>query len=247
MTTPPTPGLNDLVSSAVLKTVTPEYIDAKVQEHVDKLVDDAIRESLTSWSDTGKLIKKTIGEALAIKNLNIPSYGHTVCQILEAQIQARVADVLGAKLAEDMTDLLSLAPKRVKLSNLIEDLLKEDDYNDGFDVVHMEIEYGEYDSCWLCISKSEPRSTHAADIHLLISLSKKRDDYQQDETHEGTISCGSVKGSDLKKDFRFGYGSSSQREVGRWFGLEQKILAMYAVGTVIELDEHACVLSKYED
>ena len=78
----------------------------------------------------------------------------------------------------------------------------------------------------------------------MISLPKKGDDYKRGEVIEGPIFSGSVKGVDLKTDVRFGFGVKPSRDFGRWFGFEQKILSMYACGTVIEIDEDSVVTER---
>lgn len=244
---PQPPGIDSLVRDAVLKTVTPEYINDKVQEHVDKLVEDGLREALSSYSPMGKSIKDAIGEALQVGDrLNIPSYGHVVGQMLERQLQARVSDVVAGKLAADMEKLLKLAPKRVKLSDLVAELLEGDD---GLGEVHCEVEWGEWSSAYLVISKEKPTRHSDADIRVLITLPKKHHEYESSEVPEGPICSGHVNGSDLQKDVRFGYGADhprSRTRFGQWFGFEQKFLAMYACGTVIELDEDCVVTSRYD-
>ena len=244
-----------LVQSALDGAVTPDRVRTKVEEHVENLVDETIADAMLSWSKTGQSIKEVVTSSLRVGDrLNIPSYGHVVCQILERQIQARVADVVAARLQKDMDDLLKLAPKRVKLSELIAELLGDANDDpcgcDGPSSIYMRLEWGEYSSCWLHIHKEgEPKSKWDSDIRVLISLPKKADDYEFGETPEGTICSGQVKGSDLKKDIRFGWGTEHKRqptEFGRWFGFEQKWLAMYAVGTIIELDEDNCVLNKWD-
>jgi len=249
VTNPTDPGMfAGLIQEALNKAVTPEVVRTKVEEHVDKLVGDAITAGLSSWSSTGSTLKEAVTESLRVGDrLNIPSYGHVVSQILERQIQATVSDVIAAKLHGDMEGLLTLAPKRVKLSELVEGLLGHAEEDSGeVSEVHCDIHWNEYDSAWLSLSKEVPQRHQQADIRLLVSLEKKEDG----KDREGKISLGSVGGSDLKKDTRFGYGTdyaTSKARFGSWFGFEQKVLSMYAVGTVIELDEDAVVTSRWED
>lgn len=45
----------------------------------------------------------------------------------------------------------------------------------------------------------------------------------------------------------FGYGTDYAKqgtEIRSWFGFEQKVLAMYACGTIIEIDEDAVVTER---
>jgi hypothetical protein len=251
MTTEPAAPFATLVQDALNAAATPEKIAAKVQAHVDKAVDEAIADAMRSWSDTGKVLKGALTDSLRVNNLNLPSYGHVVAQIVERQIQARVSEVVAAKLAADLENLLTLAPKRAKLSELVAELLGKDEDGecrcDGPSRVYCNVEWQDWAAAYINISKEKPASRYDSDISLIIWLPKKGDDYARGEVIEGTISSGHVKGSDLKKDVRFGYGTEHPKqktEFGRWFGFEQKILAMYACGTVIEIDEDAVVTSR---
>jgi hypothetical protein len=251
MTTEPAAPFATLVQDALNAAATPEKIAAKVQAHVDKAVDQAIADAMYSYSDTGKVVKAALTDSLRVNNLNLPSYGHVVAQIVERQIQARVSEVVAAKLSADLENLLTLAPKRAKLSELVEELLGKEDEGgcscDGPASIHFEVEWSDGSFCHVYISKEKPRSKWEADIRLMFHLPKKVDAYARGEAIEAPIWTGHVKGSDLKKDVRFGYGADypkQKTEFGRWFGFEQKILAMYACGTVIEIDEDAVVTSR---
>lgn len=246
--------LAETVLAAVQATLTPEYVSEKVASHMQKLLDGAIQDALQQWSPTGKEIRRAVQDSLQVAELNLPSYGHIVTQILEAQIQATVAEAVASKLQKDMEGLLKLAPKQIKLSELIADLLGEDDDSCHCDIkeIWLDIDANdEYSSLWLYIDPDgKPKTPYDAKIRLLISTGKRCQEYGPDEIMSGTISSGHVSGSDLKKDVRFGYGTdypNQRRPFGRWFGFEQKILALYALGTVITLDKDNCILSHRED
>lgn len=248
-------SFSDLVQAALNRAVTPDAVQAKVDKAVSDMVDSTISDALGRWSDTGKAIKAAVTDSLRVGDgLNLPSYGNTVCQILEAQIQARVSEVVAAKLQEDMEKLLTLAPKAVKLSDLIEQLLEGEDDPCSCEPtsISMHLEYTEYRGARLYIHSESPAPSHhyEYDIRLYFTLLQPTKNHTSDEVPAGTIHTGNVKGTDLKKDIQFGYGSVSKaerRHFGRWFAFEQKILSMYAVGTVITLDEDCCVLSRWDD
>lgn len=229
----PKPTLDTLVHEAVINTVTPDYIQGKVQQQVDRLVDEAIRDSLRSYSDTGKAIKEAVAESLRLKtSLDLPDFASVVTDILERQVKARVAEVVQAKLTQDMEDLLSLAPKRVKLSELVAELLGDDEERYSvFCKVKWDVRFVD-----VYLDEDKQNRDRDTNIQFTIHLPKRADDYENGETPEGPISFGTVKGRDLKKTTSFGF-SKEQVEFGRLYQLEQKVLAMYACGTIIEIDE----------
>ena len=56
MTEGKTPDLNQLVIEAVATTCTPEYLQEKVKKHVDDIVTAALRDALSTYGETGKMI-----------------------------------------------------------------------------------------------------------------------------------------------------------------------------------------------
>jgi hypothetical protein len=118
-----------------------------------------------------------------------------------------------------MDELLNLAPKHIKLSNLAEDMLET---RKGFDecygpAITVIVEHNHYGSTWIYLDAEkalDDRDKYTAAIRLLVSS-------------DGTISAATIDGRDLKSSEHF----------GRSLDLEQRIRAMYAVGTVIEIDE----------
>jgi len=247
-------SVNKNLADMLRASISEERVRAVAEKHIDTLVDRTISDALNVWSAVGKQLKASVEESLQVGDrLNLPSYGHVVAEMLSAQIKARVAEVVGGKLQEDMNALLKLAPKTAKLSELIAEVLDENDDPCERGSIYLDIEWKDDSSTvWVSIHPNEePRSKYDADIRLLMRLEHaygkeprlENANAGLEPTRRGTIRAGSVSGSDLQKDARFGWGSKKRRDLGAWFGFEQKILSMYACGTVIELDEHSCVLT----
>ena len=219
-----TTNLGATVSEAVAALMTPEYVEKQVQARVERLVVDAIDSALRSYSDTGKLIEKAVQEALKINALDLPSYGSTVTKILKAQIESRVHELVAGRLSKDMEELLSLAPKEVKLSKIAEEMLEQHDDDAWGDLITVIVETSDYGSIWVYLDEHdhhEDRDKYKARVRFMLSK-------------DGTIFCASFDGTDMK----------DTRSVGRGYGLEQKIRAYHACGTKIILDEDAVVIGK---
>lgn len=211
------------VSEAVASLLTPEFIEKQVNARVEKLVTEAVDSALRSYSDTGKMITKAVEDALRVDRIDLPSYGQTVAKMLKAQIESRVSDLVAGKLAMDMEELLSLAPKEVKLSEISSAMLerREDEYGPCITVIVHRSEYG---STWLHLDEDnhyDEHDRHKADIQLLLS-------------DDGTIFDAKIHGRSMK----------DARHFGRAYGLEQKLRAYSACGTKIILDEDYVSISK---
>lgn len=216
-----------LISDAVAARMTPDFIEKEVQTRVDKLLVESVDRALRSYSDTGKLIEKAVADALQVDRLDLPSYGHVVTQMLQVQIARIVSDVVAGRLADDMTELLQLAPKEVKLSEIAEWMLEQHD--DGYGrLITVELDDDtRYGSRWLYLDERqhhERRASSEARHRLLIS-------------NDGTISGGWISERPL----------AETKHYGRSYGLEQRLRAYIACGTKITLDIEYVVTSKGDD
>ena len=216
--------LSNLISDAVAAKMTPEFIEKEVATRVDKLIVESVDRALRSYSETGKLIEKAVEDALRVDRLDLPSYGSTVLQILKAQIEATVAPLVAGRLSADMEELLSLAPKEVKLSVIADEMRKEHEGGDSYgEVITVEVKQSDYGSTWVYLDEEkhhERRAEYEASHRLLIGK-------------DGTISGGWLDNRPMKDG----------THVGRSYGLSQRIRAYVACGTRIIIDEDAVCTS----
>lgn len=212
-----------LISAAVAAKMTPDFIEKEVGTRVDKLIVESIDRALRSYSDTGKLIEKAVEDALRVDRVDLPSYGSTVLSILKAQIETVVAPLVAGQLAKDMEELLHLAPKEVKLSQIADEMRKHRESDGWGPVITVEVQRTEYGSAWVYLDEREHHETRAeyqAEHRLLIGK-------------DGVISGGWLDRRPMQDG----------QYVGRSYGLAQKIRAYVACGTKIILDEDAVVTS----
>lgn len=223
-TTPTQPNdrFSDLISNAVAERMQPDFIEKAILDRVDKLVDSAIDDALRSYSDTGKLISKAVQDALQVNDLDLPSYGETVTRILRQQIEAQVSELVAGRLAADMQELLSLAPKKINLSEIVRSMTQphEEDGKYG-EVVTCIVEPTGYGSTWIYLDENEAgKGKYQCTIQMLLDKA-------------GVISSATLNGAD----------TSTRKHVGLHYGLSQKIRAYHACGTAITVDEDAVITS----
>jgi hypothetical protein len=214
--------LSTLISDAVATKMTPEFIEKEVATRVDKLIVESVDRALRSYSDTGKLIEKAVEDALKIERLDLPSYGSIVTQMLKAQLEATVAPLVAGRLAADMEELLKLAPKEVKLSEIAGFMRESHDGDSYGDVITVIVERSEYRSTWIYLDEEahyERRDKYKCRHSILLS-------------EDGTISSARTSERDVGKSW-----------IGRAHGLEQKLRAYVACGTKIVIDEDHVVTS----
>ncbi|QBQ49061.1 hypothetical protein [Brevundimonas naejangsanensis] len=214
----------DLINRAVAETMTPDFVKAQVATRVEKLVVEAVDAALRSYSDIGKQIKEAVEASLKVNDLNLPSYGLLVTGMIEKQVKDHAGALIDARLAEDIRDLLNIAPAEIRLSAIAEEMIKGQLGGDGYgDVITVIVEHNEYGSTWLYLDEEQ----HHSD----------RDKYQCRHSlllsKDGTISSARIDKRDLK----------DTEHIGRSWSLGDKIRAYYAAGTRIILDEDAVVTS----
>lgn len=218
--------LANLISAAVTAKMTPDFVEKEIDTRVGKLLTESVDRALRSYSETGKMIEKAVEQALRVDSIDLPTYGSIVLTILKAQIEARVAPLVAGKLAEDMAELLSLAPAEIKLSQIAEAMLC-DHRNDGSygEVITVEVEFGHGSGAmtWIYLDDQEHHSSRAstASRHRLLVAK------------DGSIAGGYIDDRPLKEG----------KWVGHSYGLSQKLRAYIACGTKIIIDEDAVVTS----
>lgn len=212
----------NLISNAVAARMTPDFIENEVNTRVEKLIVESIDRALRSYSDTGKLIEKAVEDALKVQSLDLPSYGHLVTQMLKTQIEATVAPLVAGRLAEDMTELLKLAPKEIKLSE-IADGMRKDHSEEGYgEVITVIVHHNDYGSTWLYLDGENAYPDSAKyDCKYRILVSS-----------DGLISSAYCRDEDVSKGW-----------IGKSYGLTQRLRAYVACGTKIIIDEDAVVTS----
>lgn len=63
------PKFASVVAEAALAAMTPEKVMEKVSKQADKLIEDAIREAMSSYGPVGKSIKTAVEESLKVGKL----------------------------------------------------------------------------------------------------------------------------------------------------------------------------------
>lgn len=215
----------DLISNAVAERMQPEFVEKAIVERVDKLIDSAINDAFRSYSDTAKLIETAVQDSLKINRLEIHSFGEVVSKVLERQIHDICSETLAGKLSGRMTELLNMAPKKIKLSKIVEDMI-EHGYNEDYgEVVTCIVEHDTPRDDWATVYLDENPNTEKdrCDVNMRI---------YKGEIHSAVLGWQNRH----LKDLRF---------VGKDYGIESVIQMYFAAGTIIELDDDE--VSTYRD
>lgn len=213
----------DLINKAVAEVMTPDFVKNQVATRVQKLVVEAVDDALRSYSGIGKQIKEAVKASLEVNDLNLPSYGLLVTGMIEKQVKDHAGALIDARLAEDIRELLNIAPAEIKLSEIAKGMI-EGRHDDGYgEVITVIVERNDYGTAWLYLDEEQHHTS--------------RDKYQCQHSlllnQDGTISSARIDKRDLK----------DTQNIGRCYGLADRIRAYYAAGTKIVLDDDAVVTS----
>lgn len=220
-------NLSSLISRAVAAKMTPEFIEKEVDSRVSKLVIESINEALRSYSDIGKQIRDAVTKALVMERIDIPTYGAMVTDMVKRQIEASVAPIVSGRLAQDIEELLKLAPKEIKLSQIAEEMIENykmfNDHAYG-DCITVHVEENDSGSSFIYLDEQAHYS----------SRDKYRCKFSVLVREDGTISC--VSSGDHSSTFK------NESWIGRSFGLDQRLRAYIACDTRIILDTDYVVI-----
>jgi len=233
-----------LASQALQAATAPERVKEIVDKQVSETVASAIRDATRSYSRFAKDLEKKIEDALSINDLDLPSYITIVSAMVQNQVEAVTSELIEGRLKSDVAEMLKVAPKTIKLSHIVEEMRKPHEEDGGYgEVVTCIIEgidrgdsdfWGPKWKIYLDDSNHyEWKDRGSCDVVLEIHHGIKDDRNQANhEINTGTISqIQEWSGVITSKGGKAGF------TMKRPYGLAQRLLAMYASETVIEVDE----------
>lgn len=165
--------LATFIVAEVQKQSGADNVRAVVEKKIESLVIDAI-DSAFRWGDTRKQIEEAVKATLAIDHpLTLPSHGAMIMAILRQKIDAQVHELVAAKLDQEMDEILGMAPKEVKLSEIIDLMRKNIDEHERYGT-HMTciIEKSEHWTGTLYIHLDPDEDVRKYDCDLQISVDK---------------------------------------------------------------------------
>jgi len=245
----PTTDIALMASEALAKATTPEAIQPIIEKQISDSVKHAVESATRSYSKFGKELEKKIEEAIGLNDLDLPTYNTLICGIVQQVVDQNVADLVNGRLKSDLEDLLSIAPKTIKLSEIVKWMTDRHEGEGYGEVVPCEVRDKErysdselWGPCWEVFLDEDNHYSHRSieqcEIRLIIDHGIKEDRSQSnDEIRTGTIRQMISNGSSLARTGGGGFTTS------RPYGLQQRLLALYAAETVIEIDEDEVAVS----
>lgn len=149
--------LADFVVAAVHRQTSAEALKAAVEKRIADTVSSAVDGAMRDYGDVGKQIREAVAGALRIEGrIDVPAYGMMVMAVLRQQLDLVVGDLVNKRLADEMANILKIAPKEVKLTEVVDALKARLDQHDRFGShVTCIVEMSDYGSAWVYIDEEQ--------------------------------------------------------------------------------------------
>lgn len=207
-----------ILAEVFRQSSTPEIhklIETKVSEAMKSAIDIAFR----SYGDIGKQIEKVVANSLQLSDrMDMPTYGTMVMALLRERLDAQVHELVANKLDAEMTEILSIAPRELKLSDLVEQVVKkaEEDSRDR---------YGSHITC--VIEKNEKYDWYEIGLDVEENCSRRDCEIQITVSQDGAVLSARIDGKDPKTTLR----------MGPMWDYQKMIFGAYCCGSKIILDD----------
>lgn len=211
-------NLTDFIIAEVHRQTSDEPLRKAVDQAIAQVVARAVDSSMR-FGDLNKKITRAVEKSLNIaEDLDIPRFGHMVTALLRAKMDEILGDIVNTRLAEEMTEILKVAPKEVKLSEIVAELVKhEEEFSDR---------RGSSVTCFVEESLSVTGYRHVY-IDTEAGKSKHSCDARLSVDSDGKIYGLVIGGRDAKETI----------VMGRMYGWRKMIFAAYACGSKLIVDE----------
>lgn len=162
-------NLTDFILAEVHRQTSEEAIRSLIEQKIGSTIKAAVESAFRSFGDVGKQIEKAVTSALQIGDtLDVPSYGNMVMALLRVKMDEVLAPLVNERLGAEMAEILKLAPKEVKLSELVKTMIAECDRQDrwGSSVTCIVDESGTPGYRWIYLDQDREKSKHSCEAQL---------------------------------------------------------------------------------
>lgn len=221
-------NLTDFIVAEVHRQTNEDALRKAVAEKIGQVVSRAVDDSMRAYGNLGQKLSKAVEQSLDVGDeLDIPRYGHMVVGLLRAKMDEVLGQLVNEKLSAEMTEILKLAPKEVKISEIVAQMVRDEvdlGQRYGSSITCLVEESGASGYHWVYIDPAEDKSKHSCDARLGID-------------QEGKIYSLMIGGRDAKDVI----------VMGRMYGWRKMIFGAYACGSKVIIDEHDVVIRIGDD
>lgn len=112
--------LTVLINASVEKLIASGAIEKAISDKIEKTVLACVTDAMGEYSDFGKVLKKSVGDALKMHgDIDLPSYNDTILKFVAKQLEGKTNAVIQREIEGRLKELLTPAPESIKLSDLV--------------------------------------------------------------------------------------------------------------------------------
>lgn len=208
-----------IVIAEIERQARSENIARLIEKKVDEVITESITSAFRSYGEVNKQIEAAIKDSLKIGDrLDLPAYGVMVMALLRQKLDERVNSLIADRLDAEINEILSIAPKELKFSELVEAIVLAagEDMSERYGtsitcLVEEDERYG-----WLNVWLDKDDRIDKRDCEIRFTVSKDG----------GLLSC-SLDNKDPKKTIR----------MGPMWGYQKMIFGAYCCGSKIIMDD----------
>ncbi|CAN7300630.1 hypothetical protein LJR231_001527 [Phyllobacterium sp. LjRoot231] len=224
--TPAAPSqLAEFIIAEVHRQTSEDKLRAHVEKKIGEAIEGAVNDAFRSYGSVNKQIEQVVQKALDIGQykLDVPAYGNMVMALLRAKMDETLSGLINAKISEEMAEILSIAPKELKLSQVVETMVKYVEENSA----------GRYGASVTCLVEEAYPDSSVLQGYLKVYLDEeervqpKACAVQITVTPEGKFSSLTIEGMDAKTSIK----------LGPWRSWQKLIFAAYCSGSTFIVDE----------
>ena len=120
------PSIRDAIGIAVEKVLASGLVEKTLEESIGECVESALKRMTYQDSEFGKALQQQLATALNCgTDLGLPSYGHTLLQIVQRQVNETLNGHLYANVQKTLEKLLETPPATIKLTELVERFIED--------------------------------------------------------------------------------------------------------------------------
>jgi hypothetical protein len=160
--------LQNSIVEAFQRKIADGKFDEIIEEKMTKFLSSVVDDSLSSWGDFSKVLKKKLSEDLQLRvsDIDFATYNAGIMQLLQRTIQENYVDLFQQKMMDLVADIFEKPPEKMKLSELIEKFKESCEDDDAHDIsFHYE---SDGDFVRIYFDEEEGKKDHSCDYRLYI-------------------------------------------------------------------------------
>nr|WP_231753739.1 hypothetical protein [Burkholderia savannae] len=217
--------LEQAVSTAFSNIVAAGAIEKAIEEKLAKTITSIIDEELRSYSSFGERLKEHVKTALQVDfhNLGLPGYNNLILKVIRQQVDAQLNATIATQIEQQMKELLAPAPAEIKLSQLVEEFIKDE----HTDRQYRSCSCDESDRITLIVREESGLVSKFCHIHLDNEHGTESHNCPyQINVHDGRVYSVQIDRKDPSKTLF----------VGPMHGFKRRLFQLYAAGTKLIID-----------